>query len=271
MKLPAVAIAAALAGGILLGGLHLLQWLERPSLLVTLVAATFVLLILGFVLTWRGAIWSASGVSLAGWLALGILVALIAGRPLPSEHVLSRFAANQIPQHTPLRWHGVLRDEPARLPWGYGMDISLTGVETADGYVPTAGGMRLGFAPRDGDTALPELHAGDEIAALPKRVFRSLAQHGSKNSTMAELLNAVAPQISIISAGEVNPYGHPSPELLQRLEESGTRIYRTDQDGAVRVLTDGESLEVSYFNDCANRTAVSAKTQPPNDQQTSQQ
>jgi len=165
MKLPAVAIAAAFAGGILLGGLHLLQWLERPSLLVTLVAATFVLLVLGFVLTWRGAIWSASGVSLAGWLALGILAALIAGRPLPSKHVLSRFAANQIPQHTPLRWHGVLRDEPARLPWGYGMDISLTGVETADGYVSTAGGMRLGFTPRDGDTALPELHA-DEIAAL---------------------------------------------------------------------------------------------------------
>jgi competence protein ComEC len=98
-----------------------------------------------------------------------------------------------------------------------------------------------------------------------------VAHHGSKNSTMPELLSAVSPQICVISAGEVNPYGHPSPELLQQLEESGTRIYRTDQDGAVRVLTDGENLQVSCFVDCSKRTAVSAQTKPPNDQQADQQ
>jgi competence protein ComEC len=98
-----------------------------------------------------------------------------------------------------------------------------------------------------------------------------VGHHGSKNSTMPELLSAVAPRISIISAGEENPYGHPSPELLERLEGSGTRIYRTDQDGAVRVLTDGEDLRVSCFVDCSNRTTVSAKTQPPDQEQTNQQ
>ena len=110
-----------------------------------------------------------------------------------------------------------------------------------------------------------EMLAENDPAFLHADVLK-VAHHGSKNSTMPELLNVVAPQISIISAGEVNPYGHPSPELLQRLEESGTRIYRTDQDGAVRVLTDGENLQVSCFIDCANRASVSAKTQPPNDQ-----
>jgi hypothetical protein len=205
---------------------------------------------------------------------------------------------------------------------GSGLEISLTGVETVTGYVPTTGGMRLGFTPREGDVPLPDLHAGDEVAALVEAwlplVYRDagafdrreflarqdihvlatlrastllekqveyemlaendpaflpadvlkVAHHGSKNSTMPELLNVIAPQISIISAGEVNPYGYPSPELLQRLEESGTRIYRTDQDGAVRVLTDGENLQVSCFIDCSNRTIASAKTQPPNEQQT---
>jgi competence protein ComEC len=64
---------------------------------------------------------------------------------------------------------------------------------------------------------------------------------------MPQFLNAVSPQISIISAGEENPYGHPSPVLLERLKQSGTRIYRTDKDGAVQVLTDGHTLEVSCF------------------------
>jgi competence protein ComEC len=44
--------------------------------------------------------------------------------------------------------------------------MNLTGVETAAGYVPVTGGMRLGFTPRDGDAAPPELHAGDEVSAL---------------------------------------------------------------------------------------------------------
>ena len=166
MKLPAVAIVAAFAGGILLGGWQVLRCIERPSLLVALVGVILLLLVLGFVFVGRDAIWSGSGVSLAGWLALGMLAAVIAGRPLPPEQVLARIAANQIPQHTPLRWHGVLRDEPSRLPWGYGMDLSLAGVETANGYIPTTGGMRLAFTPHEGDAALPELHAGDEVAAL---------------------------------------------------------------------------------------------------------
>jgi competence protein ComEC len=89
----------------------------------------------------------------------------------------------------------------------------------------------------------------NERAFLHADVLK-VGHHGSKNSTMPEFLNAVAPQVSIISAGEENPYGHPSPELLERLEESGTRIFRTDMNGAVQVLTDGHTLEVSCFAGC---------------------
>lgn len=70
---------------------------------------------------------------------------------------------------------------------------------------------------------------------------------GGKNSTMPDFLAAVSPQISVISAGEENPYGHQHPELIQRLEERGTWLLRTDRDGAVRVLTDGHSLRVNCF------------------------
>ena len=57
--------------------------------------------------------------------------------------------------------------------------------------------------------------------------------HGSKYSTSEALLEAVHPEVVIISAGADNPYGHPAPELLERLELYGCRIYRTDQNGTI--------------------------------------
>ncbi len=56
--------------------------------------------------------------------------------------------------------------------------------------------------------------------------------HGSKYSTCTELLEAVKPETVIISVGE-NAYGHPAPELLQRLEDFDCTVYRTDEDGTV--------------------------------------
>ena len=86
--------------------------------------------------------------------------------PLPTEHVLSRIAAQEIPLRTPLRWHGTLRDEPSRLPWGYGLELNLSGVDTAGGFHLLQRGMRVGFTPKESDPTLPELHAGDEVSLL---------------------------------------------------------------------------------------------------------
>ncbi len=77
-----------------------------------------------------------------------------------------------------------------------------------------------------------------------------IAHHGSKNSSMPQFLEAVAPKVAIISSGDQNPYGHPSPELLDRLKQYSLRVLRTDQDGAVRILTDGHNLELSCFRPC---------------------
>lgn len=57
--------------------------------------------------------------------------------------------------------------------------------------------------------------------------------HGSKNSTCEELLTTVRPEIVCISAGEDNYYGHPAPELLQRLQSFGCTVYRTDLHGDI--------------------------------------
>jgi competence protein ComEC len=50
-----------------------------------------------------------------------------------------------------------------------------------------------------------------------------------------------------VSAGRGNHFGHPVPEVLQRYEEVGAEIFRTDRDGAVTVDTDGKSVHVQSF------------------------
>jgi len=97
-----------------------------------------------------------------------------------------------------------------------------------------------------------------------------IGHHGSKNSTMPEFPAAVQPRIGIISSGVGNPYGHPSPELLERLEKAGVRICRTDFDGAVHVLTDGTRLTISCFVECSevrNDTGTSTGAEIPNQKQ----
>jgi competence protein ComEC len=74
-----------------------------------------------------------------------------------------------------------------------------------------------------------------------------VGHHGSKNSSTTDFLAAARPRIGILSVGEDNPYGHPNAELLERLEDWNIKIFRTDRDGTVQVLTDGQDLRVRCF------------------------
>ena len=70
-----------------------------------------------------------------------------------------------------------------------------------------------------------------------------VAHHGSKNATSEQMLQIVTPDIAVISVGN-NGYGHPAPEVLERLEAASTQIYRTDESGAiiVDIFEDGSAL-----------------------------
>ena len=79
-----------------------------------------------------------------------------------------------------------------------------------------------------------------------KSTVLKVAHHGSDTSTTAEFLAVVKPQLAVISVGADNKFGHPRDEVLSRLEDRlGTEnIYRTDEDGTVEFITDGERLWV---------------------------
>jgi competence protein ComEC len=75
-----------------------------------------------------------------------------------------------------------------------------------------------------------------------------VAHHGSKNSTYEEFLQLVKPELSIISCGRGNRYGHPHRELLDRLEEIESEILITYKEGAITLITDGLQLNVEKFH-----------------------
>ncbi len=59
------------------------------------------------------------------------------------------------------------------------------------------------------------------------------AHHGSRYSTSSVWLESLKPEIVAISCGRGNPYGHPAPEVLERIGRIGAVTYRTDQEGAL--------------------------------------
>lgn len=63
-----------------------------------------------------------------------------------------------------------------------------------------------------------------------------VAHHGSKNSTNQEFANVAHPQISIISCGKTNSYGHPHKETIERLSNIGSKVLITSEKGAIRIV-----------------------------------
>lgn len=82
------------------------------------------------------------------------------------------------------------------------------------------------------------VHSDAEVGAQVLKV----AHHGSATSTSAAFLDAVNPEVAVISAGEGNRFGHPSASVLERLE--GTLVLRTDEHGTITFTTDGRRLWV---------------------------
>lgn len=71
--------------------------------------------------------------------------------------------------------------------------------------------------------------------------------HGSKNSSSAEFLKAVSPRATLISAGKNNRYGHPHAETLERLREAGSKVWSTQECGAITLRSDGEKVRIEKY------------------------
>ena len=71
-----------------------------------------------------------------------------------------------------------------------------------------------------------------------------IPHHGSKTSSSVEFLQAVNPSTTIIQSGKDNKFGHPHQEVIDRLKEKEINIFRTDLQGTIKIISDGEKYEV---------------------------
>ena len=69
-------------------------------------------------------------------------------------------------------------------------------------------------------------------------IVLKVAHHGSKTSSIEEFIDIVKPKVAMIGVGKNNRYGHPSDVVLERLENLGTKIYRTDCNGEISIFVD---------------------------------
>jgi competence protein ComEC len=83
------------------------------------------------------------------------------------------------------------------------------------------------------------LNKGYDLSADVLKV----AHHGSKSSTTEGFLNAVYPQIAILSCGLYNTYGHPHKQTLDKLQKINSTVYRTDKDKTIILVSDGTTIK----------------------------
>lgn len=119
-------------------------------------------------------------------------------------------------------------------PLGTGSDLNelgLTALATAEDFNALLTGDMSGNA---------------ELLLLEHRDFPDIelliaGHHGSNTSTTPELLQALRPEIAVISVGKQNRYGHPGQETLKRLNDAEIKIYRTDIQGMITVRANQRS------------------------------
>jgi competence protein ComEC len=103
----------------------------------------------------------------------------------------------------------------------------------------------------EGDAEAPserEMLAHKRI--LPVTLLK-VGHHGSRTSTTQEFLDAVAPKVAVMSVGKGNTFGHPRPEVIERIAEARIKLYRTDEFGLTTFLL-GRDGKIRELVDASN-------------------
>lgn len=107
--------------------------------------------------------------------------------------------------------------------------------------------------------------AEEEIADLgtwTRADVIKIPHHGSRTSADEGFLQGVSPSLAVISAGRDNSFGHPDPEVLEKL--SGAKVFRTDKDGAVKITGGPDGLDFKTYRDFKLQKADDLKTELEN-------
>lgn len=98
----------------------------------------------------------------------------------------------------------------------------------------------MGDAEEQVEKELLDKYPSERLAADVIKV----GHHGSSTSSSEKFVYTVKPDYAVIEVGEGNSYGHPHSESLERWENIGAQILRTDNNGNISVVSDGRELTV---------------------------
>jgi competence protein ComEC len=96
--------------------------------------------------------------------------------------------------------------------------------------------------PGDADSHVEGQYTGDMLADGQVELLK-VPHHGSKTGMTQGFVDWVAPSVSVISVGK-NSFGHPSAEAIGMLQSLGSAIHRTDQEGDIEVVSDGQGFSI---------------------------
>ncbi|MFH1683870.1 MAG: DNA internalization-related competence protein ComEC/Rec2 [Candidatus Margulisiibacteriota bacterium] len=94
---------------------------------------------------------------------------------------------------------------------------------------------------KEGEERILETFPASSLASTVLKV----GHHGSSTSTSIPFLDAVDPEVAVISCGKRNKFRHPHAETLKKLQSKGIKIFRTDKNGAVTIKTDGKTYSIA--------------------------
>jgi len=173
-------------------------------------------------------------------------------------------------------WTGILRDTAEYQEWqrlieeeGAEIHIAKAGLSVGPGFTEikilfpfeilegqeikntnnTSVILRLDF----GDNSF--LLTGDAYKSIERKLLGKgidvdilkVGHHGSKTSSAEDFIAEVSPETAVISVGRDNKYDHPHPETLETLEKYGIKVFRTDIEGDIKIITNGRTYEFPNF------------------------
>lgn len=119
-----------------------------------------------------------------------------------------------------------------------------------DSYGSNANDYSIGVRVQFGENSFlftgdAEEHSEEDMVAsgenLKADVYKA-AHHGSRTANTENFIKAIDPRYVVFSCGEGNTYGHPHAEVLDRLRKMGIQIFRTDDQGTVVAVSDGQTI-----------------------------
>lgn len=104
------------------------------------------------------------------------------------------------------------------------------------------------------------LLTGDATSNVERKIYNEdiksdvlkVAHHGSSYSSTDVFLDRVKPYYAVISVGKNNIYNHPSNKTLEKLNKRNIKVYRTDLDGTIVFISDGDNLSVKALETDTN-------------------